>query len=104
AFYIGKRYALIQASVIVEHMVESRLNRVAGKIRDSELEVVERLGRGELFTKLSQNTSLVSHSGLILVNAAQQTFVLIFCLFYILWLSRFAFFSTLAMIALGTSI
>jgi putative pyoverdin transport system ATP-binding/permease protein len=104
AFYLGKRYALIQASVIVEHMVRSRLVRVMDKIRKSELEVVEGLGRGEIYTKMAQDTSLVSHSGLILVNAAQQTFVLAFCLFYIAWLSRPAFIATVVTIAAGMAI
>ena len=41
AFYYGKRYALIQASVIVEHMVRNRLVRVADKMRRTELEIIE---------------------------------------------------------------
>jgi putative ATP-binding cassette transporter len=104
AFYLGKRYALIRASVIVEHMVRSRLVRVMDKIRKAELEVVEGLGRGEIYTKMAQDTSLVSHSGLILVNAAQQTFVLTFCLLYIAWLSRPAFFATVVTIGVGMAI
>ncbi len=47
AFYYGKRYALIQASVVVEHMVRNRLLRVADCMRRTELEIVEHLGRGE---------------------------------------------------------
>jgi putative ATP-binding cassette transporter len=104
AFYLGKRYSLIQASVIVEHMVRNRLVRVMDKIRKSELEVVEGLGRGEIYTKMAQDTSLVSHSGLILVNAAQQAFVLTFCLLYIAWLSRPAFIATVITIATGVLI
>ena len=92
AFFMGKRYALIQSSVIVEQMIKDRLIRVANKIRQSELELVENLGRGELYTKLCQDTALISQSGLILVNAAQQSLVLLFSLCYIafLWLPAFA--------------
>lgn len=104
AFYFGKRYSLIQASVIVEHMVRSRLVRVIEKIRRSELEVVENLARGDLYARLAQNTSLVSHSGIILVNAAQQSLVLIFCLLYIAWLSKLAFVATLCTIGIGVFI
>ncbi len=104
AFYFGKRYSLIQASVIVEHMVRNRLVRVIEKIRRSELEVVENLARGDLYARLAQNTSLVSHSGIILVNAAQQSLVLIFCLLYIAWLSKLAFVATLCTIAIGVVI
>jgi putative ATP-binding cassette transporter len=104
AFFAGKRYALIQASVVVEYMLKDRLDRVSNKIRNSDLELVESLGRGELFTKISQDTSLISQSGLIMVNAAQQSLVLIFCLCYIAWLSPPAFVATAGMIALGSAV
>ncbi len=100
-FYLGKRYSLIQSSVTVEHMLERRLVRVYDKIRHSDLELVENLGRGELYTRISQDTGLISQSGLILVNAAQQSFVLTFCLVYIAWLSRPAFLATILLITLG---
>jgi putative ATP-binding cassette transporter len=104
AFFMGKRYALIQSSVVVEQMIKDRLIRVAGKIRDSELELVENLGRGELYTKLCQDTSLISQSGLILVNAAQQSLVLLFCLCYIAVLSLPAFIVTLGTIMVGVAV
>ncbi len=104
AFFLGKRYALIQSSVVVEQMVKDRLIRVSDKIRHTELELVENLGHGELFTKLCQDTSLISQSGLILVNAAQQSLVLLFCLCYIAVLSFPAFAVTIGTIAVGVVI
>jgi putative ATP-binding cassette transporter len=101
AFFMGKRYALIQSSVVVENMVKDRLIRVSDKIRHTELELVENLGHGELFTRLCQDTALISQSGLILVNAAQQSLVLLFCLCYIAVLSLPAFAVTLGTIAVG---
>jgi putative pyoverdin transport system ATP-binding/permease protein len=101
AFCFGKRYALIQSSILVEQMIKDRLVRVADKMRHSELELIENLGRGELYTKLCQDTSLISQSGLILVNAAQQSLVLIFCLCYIAVLSLPAFLVTLCTISVG---
>ncbi len=100
-FFYGKRYALIQASIVVEHMVRNRLLRVADHVRKSELEIIENLGRGELYSKLAKDTGLISQSGLILVNAAQQSFVLIFCLFYIAYLSKAAFAATICTIGIG---
>ena len=104
AFFLGKRYALIQSSVVVEQMIKDRLIRVSNKIRHTELELVESLGHGELFTKLCQDTSLISQSGLILVNAAQQSLVLLFCLCYIAVLSVPAFAVTLGTIAVGVAV
>ena len=104
AFWMGKRYALIQSAVIVEHIVKERLIRVCGKICHSELELVESLGRGELYTRLCQDTSLISQSGLLLVNASQQSLVLLFCLIYVATLSLTAFAVTLCTICVGTFI
>ena len=55
-FYVGKRYALIQTSVVVEQMVKNTLLRVTDKIRNSDLQLVENLGRGELFTRIAQGS------------------------------------------------
>lgn len=104
AFFLGKRFALIQSSMLVEEMIKNRLIRVSNKIRHTELELVENLGHGELFTRLCQDTSLISQSGLILVNAAQQSLVLLFCLCYIAFLSLPAFLVTLGTIAVGVVI
>jgi putative ATP-binding cassette transporter len=82
-------------------MVRNRLLRVADRMRRTELEIVEHLGRGELYSKLAKDTGLISQSGLILVNAAQQSFVLVFCLCYIAWLSKAAFVATLVTISVG---
>ncbi len=103
-FFIGKRFALIQASVLVEHVVRDRLMRIFNRVRNSELLTIENLGRGELYTKITQNTSLISQSGFILVNAAQQAFVLFFCICYIAYLSIPAFVATLLAIGIGTLI
>lgn len=103
-FYTGKRFALIQASVLVEQVVRDRLMRIFNRVRNSELQTIENLGRGELYTKITQNTSLISQSGLIMVNAAQQSFVLFFCIGYIAYLSIPAFFATITAISLGTAI
>jgi putative ATP-binding cassette transporter len=103
-FFIGKRFALIQASILVEQVVRDRLMRIFNRVRNSELLTIENLGRGELYTKITQNTSLISQSGFIMVNAAQQTFVLFFCICYIAYLSMPAFFATIASIGIGTAI
>jgi putative pyoverdin transport system ATP-binding/permease protein len=100
-FFYGKRYAMIQASIVVEHMVRNRLLRVTDHVRRSELEIIENLGRGELYSKLAKDTGLISQSGLIIVNAAQQSFVLIFCLLYIAYLSKAAFAATICTIGIG---
>ena len=103
-FFIGKRFALIQASILVEQVVRDRLMRIFNRVRNSELHTIENLGRGELYTKITQNTSLISQSGFIMVNAAQQTFVLFFCICYIAYLSFPAFVATVLSIAIGTAI
>lgn len=60
-FYVGKRYALIQTSVVVEQMVKNTLLRVTDKIRNSDLQLVENLGR-ESCSPRSRRTPVSSRS------------------------------------------
>lgn len=99
--YAGKRFALIRCTLIVEHMLKDRLVRVTDGIRHSQLEIIEKLSKGELYTKIAQDINLISQSALVMVAAAQQSIVLVFCLLYVGYLSRPAFFTTLAAIGVG---
>ena len=53
-FLYSKRYSLINAVMAVEEMLQAVRNRVAGKIADSELEAMERIGPSYVFNRLSK--------------------------------------------------
>lgn len=103
-FVVSKRAALDRSTVLVESMVKSARVRVSDKIRRSELVVVEHLGRGEFYPRVTQDTNSISESASILIDAAQQAIMLLFCLLYIAWLSLAALLMTVLLVAIAAYI
>ncbi|MCP4350261.1 MAG: cyclic peptide export ABC transporter [Desulfobacterales bacterium] len=98
---VGKRYALRSATVIAEEIIKRVRIRIAGKIRNSELLFLENVGEGELYTRIAQDTNLISESAAIIINASQSGIVLVFCIFFIAILSKLAFLITVLAIVLA---
>ena len=86
-YYLTNKIALSVANVTIEKMLLSLRLRVANKVRQADLLVVDNLGRGQLFNTLSQETNHLSQSFPVIVNAASQQVLLVFCLLYIAYLS-----------------
>ncbi len=100
-FVVSKRASLERSTVLVESMVKSARVRVSDKIRRSELATVEKLGRGDFYPRVTQDTNSISESASILIDAAQQAIMLLFCLAYIAWLSFAALLITLVLVAVA---
>jgi putative ATP-binding cassette transporter len=88
---IGKKYALTESIKIAENIIKKVRVRIADKIRNSELVFLENTEQSEVFTYLTQNTSLISEASLIVINAFQSSVVLVFCIILIAILSKLAF-------------
>ncbi|MBF0302131.1 MAG: cyclic peptide export ABC transporter [Desulfamplus sp.] len=96
---IGKHYALTEATRIAETVITKVRIRISDKIRKSELLFLENIGKSEIYTLLTQNTNLISESVVMIINSCQSGIVLIFCLFYIAYLSKLVFFTTVLAIS-----
>ncbi|MGD9733076.1 MAG: cyclic peptide export ABC transporter [Desulfamplus sp.] len=96
---IGKHYALTEATRIAETVITKVRVRISDKIRKSELLFLENIGKSEIYTLLTQNTNLISESVVMIINSCQSGIVLIFCLFYIAYLSKLVFFTTVLAIS-----
>ncbi len=93
-FVSAKRLSLVLSTQIVENMVKSLRVRVCDKIRNSELAQIEKLDKGDAFTRISQDTNVISQTSFVLISAAQEVIMLACCLVYLAWLSLFAFLLT----------
>jgi putative pyoverdin transport system ATP-binding/permease protein len=100
-YALCNKIAQSEANVIAEKMLKDLRIRILDKIRKSRLLVVDSLGRGELYTKLSQELNRISEIFPYFVNAIQQSIFLVFCLVYIATLSIFAFLGITFVCALG---
>jgi len=90
-YVISKRYSATKTAAILEHLVTDLRLRVCRKLRRAELEVIEGLDKGEVFTAITQDATRIAQSGFLLTNIAQQTLILISGSIYLAFLSPMAF-------------
>ena len=98
SFIMGKRYALKHATIIIEGLIKKVRTRITNKIRQSELLFFENIEKSHIYTRINQDTNFISQSALLIINSCQSALILVFCLFYIAWLSKVAFFITVGAI------
>jgi putative ATP-binding cassette transporter len=99
ALYIySQRYALSQATIAIEDAICKVRIRITDKIRRTELLFIENTGRADMYTRLTQDSNLISQTILVLVSASQSSMVLIFSVVYVAWLSPISFFITITVL------
>lgn len=96
-----KQYSLKQATVAAEDAINRIRVRVTDKLRHTELPYIETAGHAEIYTRITQDTSLISESAIILINACQQMIVVFICLLYIAWLSIPGFILTVSILSIS---
>jgi len=99
-----QRYALSQTVVAIEKFIRKVRVRIADKIRSAELHFIEHSKRGEMYTQLTQDSNIISQSGLLLIAAAQSGMVLVFSFLYLAWLSPVSFLITIVFLSISVSI
>ncbi|MBV8308797.1 MAG: cyclic peptide export ABC transporter [Planctomycetaceae bacterium] len=94
-FVLAKRHSMILSTQVVENMVMRMRVRICDKLRKSELMTVERLDRPEVFTKITQDTNVISQSAFVIIEASEDLIMLLCCLIYLAWISMAAFLVTI---------
>lgn len=101
-FYLwANYYALSKSIILVRHMVEDLRLRLCNKLLQSNLREIELLGRGEIYTQLTQDADALSRAAMTTLNCIQAAILIIFCLAYIGWLSLAALAASLLAIVVG---
>lgn len=90
-FIYTRRYSLTQATIMVEQAIRRVRVRITDKIRRTELTFIEKNDRAQIYTYLTQDTNLISQSGLTVISAIQSIVVIIFCSIYVAILSPIGF-------------
>ncbi len=96
-----KQYALKQATIAAEDAIHRVRTRVTDKLRHTELTYIETAGHASIYTRITQDTSLISESAIMLINACQQLIVVFMCLLYIAWLSIPGFMLTVGILGMA---
>lgn len=100
-YYQGNKMALLRANAVIERLLKGLRTQVMDRLRQSELPTVDRLGRGGLYTLVSQETNHLSVTFPLIVDGVQQAILLCMSLFYLAYLSPPVLFAFLVAVALG---
>lgn len=86
-FYQFDKLAVRRANIVVERLLKGLRLGLVDKLRCSELQVVEKLGRGNLYGAVAQATNQLSVTFPLLVENFQQSVLLLISLVYLAYLS-----------------
>jgi putative ATP-binding cassette transporter len=100
-YYQCNMMALLRANSLIEHLLNRLRLDIIDKLRQSELLIVDKQGRGSLYSMVSQETNHLSVTFPLLVDGIQQAILLFFSLIYLAYLSTAAFLIFLVAVTLG---
>lgn len=101
-FALTRRHLLIVVSKEFEQILHKVRTRVADKIRRADLLSLEGLERSGIYASVQRETLEISSIGKPLVTVVQAILLLILTLFYIMYLSPFAFLFASSIIVLSS--
>ncbi len=82
-----KRRSVNMGTVAAENVIRNVKEDITGKIRNSELAFIEKIGKGTLYTRLTENTDAISQGAPPLFLVMESIFSLLAILCYIAYLS-----------------
>lgn len=103
-YVVSKRKALGSASVISERAIRDLRITMADKIRHSDLLFLEGAGKGDIYARLTQDTSTVSQSVPVIFNGYQSAVVVFATLLYVMTVSFHAALITMVLLAIGATL
>ena len=96
-FVVCLKYTFDKSANVFETLLHRVRVRIAEKIKRSELETMDQIGREVIYNRLTQETATISQSQSNLIAALQSVVMVLFVSLYIAYLSKPAFVLTLAM-------
>lgn len=83
-----KRYSVNMGTIAAENVIRNIKVDIVGKIRNSELSFIEKIGKGTLYTRLTDSTDAISQGAPPLFLILESVFSLLAILCYIAYLSK----------------
>ncbi len=100
-YFVCQRTALMGANAVIARLLKRLRLELIEKVRHGELQSVDRVGRGELISMLTQTTNHLADTLPILVDGFQQSVLLLVALLYLGYLSKAAFLVFLGTVIVG---
>ncbi len=93
-FLYTQKFVLSQSMLAIEEALRSVRVRIADKLCHTEFSFIEQSNRNDFYLRLTQDSSLISQSIMLLSSAGQAAILIVSCLLYILWISPLSFLIT----------
>ncbi len=103
-YFYTQRFILLTAITEVESILNGIRVQMADRIRRTDLEALEHLGRSEIFGVVARETQNISQAAATLVMALQATMMVIFSVAYLAILSKTAFFITVVVASVSITL
>jgi|AGTN01.1.fsa_nt_gi cyclic peptide transporter len=103
-YALSQRYIMIASATEVENIIHRIRVNMSEKLRQADLQGLQRAGQSEIYAVISRETSTISQAVAILVIGCQSAILIVFTLLYIAVLSRTAFMVSLVFTLLAATI
>ena len=103
-YVVGERLSSKRMIRITAEVVQNIRVRLADKIQNSELAILERIGKSEIMNAMSQEATVIAESGETLTRGLQAGIFVVFALAYVAYISLAAFLITLVCISIAVTI
>lgn len=100
-FLLAKKYVLDRSTIIVESAINQLRNRIADKIRHTELSTIESIGTSPLYARLTQDAVYISETASIIIGSIQSALMVTFTIIYVGTVSMWSFFLIVITLFLG---
>lgn len=100
-FSFSFKYILIEGINIIEEILHNIRSRLSDKIRRTDLQNVESIGKATIYNCMTQEISMVSQMSIYLIQAMQSAVLLVFITLYVAILSKVAVILVVILVAIG---
>jgi putative ATP-binding cassette transporter len=100
-FAFSFKYIIIEGINIIEDILNGIRLRISDKIRRTDLQNVESIGKATIYNCMTQELSMVSQMSIYLIQAMQSAVLLIFITIYVAILSKVAVVLVVILVTIG---
>lgn len=90
-YVLAELYLLGRIAAHVEHCIDAARTRLVERLRQIDLEALERLGQSRLFESITQSTQVISQNSQYIAIAFRSAILAVVLFAYVLYISRVAF-------------
>jgi len=103
-FLYTQWFAYEKAIAVIEEAIYNTRTRLSYKVHKVELSFIEKMGGNNLYSRLTQNDTLISQAMPQLTAGAQVSVLIVFSFLYLAYISPLTFFIAMIMIVVGITL